>query len=53
MKQQRYQAVREAGTDAQAFATGLQRAGYATDPSYADKLSGAIATARRLRGDHT
>jgi len=51
--QPRYQAVREAGGDARAFASGLQRAGYATDPSYADKLSGAIATARRLRGDHT
>ena len=50
MKSQRYQAVREAGGDAQAFASGLQRAGYATDPMYAAKLSGAIATALRLRG---
>ena len=49
MKQQRYQAVRAAGTDAQAFATGLQRAGYATDPRYADKLTGAIAAAQRVR----
>jgi flagellar protein FlgJ len=49
MKQQRYQAVRAAGSDAQAFATGLQRAGYATDPRYADKLTGAIAAAQRLR----
>jgi flagellar protein FlgJ len=48
--QPRYQAVREAGTDARAFASGLQRAGYATDPRYADKLSGAIAFAQRLRG---
>jgi flagellar protein FlgJ len=48
--QPRYQSVREAGGDARAFATGLQRAGYATDPMYADKLSGAIATAQRLRG---
>ena len=32
------------------FAQGLQRAGYATDPRYADKLSGAIAFAQRLRG---
>jgi len=48
--QPRYQAVREAGGDAHAFASGLQRAGYATDPMYADKLSGAIATAQRLRG---
>ena len=48
--QPRYQAVRDAGTDARAFASGLQRAGYATDPRYADKLSGAIAFAQRLRG---
>ena len=47
--QPRYQAVLDAGGDARGFASGLQRAGYATDPSYADKLSGAIATAQRLR----
>jgi flagellar protein FlgJ len=50
MKNQRYQSVRDAGSDARAFASGLQRAGYATDPNYADKLNGAIATAQRLRG---
>jgi flagellar protein FlgJ len=50
--QPRYQSVRDAGNDARAFATGLQRAGYATDPLYADKLSGAIATAQRLRGSN-
>jgi len=50
--QPRYQGVRDAGGDARAFATGLQRAGYATDPQYADKLSGAIATAQRLRGSN-
>ena len=48
--QPRYRAVRDAGNDARAFATGLQHAGYATDPMYADKLSGAIAAAQRLRG---
>lgn len=48
--QPRYQAVLNAGNDARAFAEGLQRAGYATDPRYADKLSGAIATTQRLRG---
>jgi len=52
MNGKRYQAVRDAGSDATAFATGLQRAGYATDPRYADKLSGAIATAQRLRANH-
>ncbi len=49
--QPRYQAVLNAGHDARAFAEGLQRAGYATDPRYADKLSGAIATTQRLRGN--
>jgi flagellar protein FlgJ len=48
--QPRYQPVLNAGNDARAFAEGLQRAGYATDPRYADKLSGAIATTQRLRG---
>jgi flagellar protein FlgJ len=48
-RQPRYQSVRQAGGDARAFASGLQRAGYATDPLYASKLSGAIATAQRLR----
>lgn len=32
-----------------AFATGLQRAGYATDPRYAAKLSRAIETTQRLQ----
>ena len=38
----RYQAVRAAGDDAQQFAQGLQKAGYATDPAYAEKLGRAI-----------
>jgi flagellar protein FlgJ len=52
----RYQGVvsRVAGaaTDADAaagFAQGLQRAGYATDPSYADKLTRVINTTLRLQ----
>ena len=32
-----------------AFASGLQRAGYATDPDYANKLSRAINTSLRLQ----
>lgn len=47
--QPRYQAVLDAGSDARAFAQGLQRAGYATDPRYADKLAGVIQTTRRLQ----
>jgi peptidoglycan hydrolase FlgJ len=38
----RYAAALNTGTDARAFATGLQRGGYATDPEYARKVS-AIA----------
>ena len=45
----RYQVVVAAGSDAKAFAQGLQRAGYATDPAYADKLTRVINTAMRLQ----
>lgn len=38
----RYQQALQAGTNIQRFAQGLQRAGYATDPSYAAKIA-AIA----------
>jgi peptidoglycan hydrolase FlgJ len=39
-----------AGADgASAFAQGLQRAGYATDPAYADKLTRVINTTLRLQ----
>lgn len=34
------------GIDAAGFAQGLQRAGYATDPNYADKLTRVIKTAQ-------
>ncbi|MFT3857264.1 MAG: glucosaminidase domain-containing protein [Aquabacterium sp.] len=43
----RFQAVRDVGGDAQAFAQALARGGYATDPRYADKL---IDVAARLHG---
>jgi flagellar protein FlgJ len=33
-------------SDAKAFARGLQQAGYATDPHYADKLVGVISSVR-------
>lgn len=45
----RYAAVRQSGGDSKAFAQGLQSAGYATDPAYADKLSRVIDTTRRLQ----
>jgi flagellar protein FlgJ len=38
----RYQNVITQGQDAVDFASGLQRAGYATDPNYADKLTRII-----------
>lgn len=43
----RYAAVRGQLHSPEAFAAGLQRAGYATDPRYADKLSRVIAMAQQ------
>jgi peptidoglycan hydrolase FlgJ len=45
----RYAKARAQTTSAQAFASGLQKAGYATDPEYASKLSRAINTTLHLR----
>jgi flagellar protein FlgJ len=45
----RYAAVMAAGSDAKGFAQGLQKAGYATDPAYADKLGKVIDTTVRLQ----
>lgn len=45
----RYQAVMDSLHSARAFAQGLQRAGYATDPQYAAKLSQVINTTLRLQ----
>lgn len=44
----RYQQVAEAAS-AEGFAQALQRAGYATDPAYADKLTRTINTTLRLQ----
>ena len=38
----RYQPALAAGSDGQKFLNGLQQAGYATDPRYADKIMGII-----------
>ncbi|MRW90740.1 flagellar assembly peptidoglycan hydrolase FlgJ [Duganella sp. FT80W] len=47
----RYAAALNTGSDARAFAQGLAKAGYATDPQYADKLSKVAAQMqRRLHG---
>ncbi len=45
----RYQAAMQNLHSAQAFATQLQKAGYATDPQYANKLSRAINTTLNLQ----
>ncbi len=49
----RYANVVEQGGSAHGFAHGLQRAGYATDPAYADKLGRVINTTLRLQRDLT
>jgi peptidoglycan hydrolase FlgJ len=45
----RFAAVLAAGNNVGGFAQGLQRAGYATDPAYADKLTRVINTTLRLQ----
>jgi flagellar protein FlgJ len=40
----RYKAALNTGSDASAFASGLQKGGYATDPEYANKLSKLAAS---------
>ncbi len=47
----RYAKVVDQAADAKAFAMGLQRAGYATDPLYGDKLGKVINTTLRLQRD--
>lgn len=45
----RYASVVAAGNDASGFAKGLQKAGYATDPSYAAKLAKMIHMTERVQ----
>jgi flagellar protein FlgJ len=46
----RYSAALNTGSNVQAFATGLQRGGYATDPDYASKIATvATAVAHKVR----
>ena len=45
----RYAAVVASGADASAFAKGLQKAGYATDPAYATKLAKMIHMTERVQ----
>ena len=45
----RYAGALGTGSDVHAFASGLQRGGYATDPDYVNKLVATVATLRQLR----
>jgi len=45
----RYRQVAAQSTTAQGFAQGLQKAGYATDPAYAQKLASVINTTVRVQ----
>jgi flagellar protein FlgJ len=45
----RYAGALGAGSDVQAFGSGLQRGGYATDPDYVNKLVATVATLRQMR----
>jgi flagellar protein FlgJ len=45
----RYRDTVAGATDASTFAQGLQKAGYATDPAYADKLTRVINTTLRVQ----
>ena len=47
--QPRYANVVRGATTAEAFAGGMQRAGYATDPQYASKLARTINQALALQ----
>jgi flagellar protein FlgJ len=47
----RYSTALNTGSDLQAFATGLQRGGYATDPDYANKIA-AVANAVANKVNH-
>ncbi len=46
---QRYSRTVAQADTAREYATGLQKAGYATDPAYADKLTKVINTTLRLQ----
>ncbi|MFZ6647534.1 flagellar assembly peptidoglycan hydrolase FlgJ [Undibacterium sp. TJN25] len=49
----RYRAALNTGSDAHAFAQGLARGGYATDPAYADKLARVANRIQAGRGAST
>lgn len=46
--QRKYPGAVNTGENAQAFAAALQKGGYAEDPQYASKVTGAVNTVRKL-----
>jgi flagellar protein FlgJ len=46
----RFRGALGAGSDAQAFAQGLARGGYATDPAYAEKLARLVGRLKGING---
>ncbi len=46
----RYATALNTGSDAHAFAAGLQRGGYATDPDYANKIAAVASTVAQKVG---
>lgn len=46
--QRKYPGAINTGENAQAFASALQKGGYAEDPQYASKVTGAVNTVRKL-----
>jgi len=49
-RNQRYSAAVSSGSGPAGFAFGMQRAGYSTDPTYAEKLARVIRTASSIGG---
>ena len=49
----RYSGARNTGADVTAFANGLARGGYATDPNYVQKLQATAAAVKAMRNSHS
>ena len=53
LQSSRYRSARNTGADVAAFATGLARGGYATDPNYVQKLQATAAAVKSMRSAQT
>ncbi|HEX4376034.1 MAG TPA: flagellar assembly peptidoglycan hydrolase FlgJ [Steroidobacteraceae bacterium] len=49
LQSSRYRSARNTGSDVAAFANGLARGGYATDPNYVQKLQATAAAVKTMR----